>query len=589
MKNVIYILVDALSYDNVGKREYRNTPTPFLDSLAKQSTFFKNVYTQAPYTEAAFVSTLCGENVLDHGGYLLGMEKCDTCYGTLLKKRGYHTLSTFSPYIMSKSYIRDIDEYFYSRVFSLNPLKLYRINYYAQKFNEHTITDKEYIICEKIMIDAFEIWIEQLYALKNKDEKAVMIQDIVNGIENIDDVIFNVEGEYTKFKNNPTDYLEEMFREGGNHNIYKISYLSLENKVSVQTKSYIKNKYKDFVNVVQDKKNSYKKNNEKIDFKYLFDLMINDEQTYHGAISTYRRYENEYNDDTIKESINSHVSEKVTISAFRQLNIFKNKIIELDKKNENYFSFIHLEDFHLPSMIYSYDIENKDVIDKEFKILSNYVRDIPENYRGNLLADMSALYVDSKIEAFFNELNDKLRNDFIFVVTADHGYPCNYNPPRPIIFNSFYQENYHIPLYLYDSTERNPEENLNLHSSLDIMTMIMNKVNNQEILLENREYVLIEYPGPGCPVIHSKELYYAIYDGTYKIGIKSKLNDDVDYTKVVLATNFKEDPDERKNLVRKVKKNKRMRELLCIVNERHKEIREKFANEKFYDELLKGN
>ena len=35
MKNLIYILVDALSFDNVGGRKYRVSPTPFLDELKK--------------------------------------------------------------------------------------------------------------------------------------------------------------------------------------------------------------------------------------------------------------------------------------------------------------------------------------------------------------------------------------------------------------------------------------------------------------------------------------------------------------------------------------------------------------------------
>ena len=97
MKNLIYILVDALSYDNVGKREYRQSPTAFLDELKEQSLSYENMYTQAPYTEAAFVSTVCGENVLDHGGYLLklamsGMLDMEAAGAKEVMDRGYLTL-----------------------------------------------------------------------------------------------------------------------------------------------------------------------------------------------------------------------------------------------------------------------------------------------------------------------------------------------------------------------------------------------------------------------------------------------------------------------------------------------------------------
>ena len=43
---------------------------PFLDRLRKESLDFTNIYSEAPYTEAALVSLLCGMDTLKGGGYL---------------------------------------------------------------------------------------------------------------------------------------------------------------------------------------------------------------------------------------------------------------------------------------------------------------------------------------------------------------------------------------------------------------------------------------------------------------------------------------------------------------------------------------
>lgn len=587
MKNLIYILVDALSYDNVGKREYRQSPTAFLDELKEQSLSYENMYTQAPYTEAAFVSTVCGENVLDHGGYLLGLQNCDTCYANELKKKGYHTLSTFSPYIMSKSYIRGVDEYYYSRAFSLSPLKLYRLDYYKEKYAENIITDQEYEICEILLEDTFETWLDQMEGLLHKDERTVLIQDLINESDKIADVLELVKAQQEIFFENKRRYVKHLFEKGTEHELFQISNVTIKQKVKPETRAYIEEKYGDFLKDVQRKQNALMKKNQNTDYTYLLDLLLHDENRHHGMMQTYRRYKERFASDEIEESVNAAVEEKVTISARRQLDKFSERILELDGKSENYFAFIHLEDFHLPSMTYSYDIDDLECIDREFDKLREFVEKVPDNYQGNLLADMSAFYVDMVLKEFFEKLTQQTKNEFVFVVTADHGYPCNYNPPRPIIFNAFYQENYHIPCVIYNSAMKEKEVKRGLYSSLDIMQVLLNKVEENKKTVPERDHVLIEYPGPGCPDISKKEIYYAIFDGKYKLGIKAKLADDVTAEKVVLATDVEKDPYEKKNLIRQTKKNARMKELIHIVNVRHMEVRDKFSGDKFYMEMLK--
>ncbi len=586
MKNLIYILVDALSYDNVGDREYRESPTPFLDELANKSLSFHNMYTQAPYTEAAFVSTLCGENVLDNGGYLLGLENCKTSYASTLKTKKYHTLSTLSPYIMSKSYIKDVDEYVYSRTYSLAPLKLYRLGYYREKYLNHTMSKKEYLICFALLEDAFEILLDQLDGIQNNREETSLIQDIIDNREKVPVMREEIEVQYESFLTDKTKYVQSIFEFWEEHELFKSANLSMVQKVHSETKKYIEETYGDFLREVQEKENKLMKQNQCYDWGYLLDLACNDEQKYHGAICTYRRYKELYTNHSILDGIDGAIREKVTISASRQLRYFEDRIIELDKQSQPYFAFVHLEDFHLPSMYYSYDIENRDVIDADFKRLQEFVKTLPKNYKGSLVADMSAFYVDCAIKKFFETLSEQTKNEFVFVVTADHGYPCNYNPPRPIIFNAFYQENYHIPLVIYDSAKQEKRVETGLFSSMDIMPLLLAMVQEETESLEERSHVLIEYPGPGCPDISQKEIYYAIFDGKYKVAVKAKLSDKVDSSKVVLVTDIVNDPSERKNLIRKIEKIKRVQELIHMIDLRHSEIAEKFDGDRFYEQIL---
>ncbi|MBQ2986134.1 MAG: sulfatase-like hydrolase/transferase [Tyzzerella sp.] len=586
MKNLVYILVDALSYDNVGAREYRNSPTPFLDELKSKSLSFENMYTQAPYTEAAFVSTLCGENVLDNGGYIWGLEKCERSYASVLKEKNFCTLSTLSPYIMSKSYIKNVDTYVYSRTYSLAPLKLYRLGYFREKYLNHTMTAREYEICERLLDDALEVLLDQLESLQNNGEETVLIQNLVDNKDEVPSILQTVRKQRELYLRDKIAYLQEIFEQWDTQELLKNTKLSMVKKVSADTKRYIEENYGEFLHEVQKKENSLMKKNQKYDWKYILDLACNDEQKYRGAIHTYRKYKELYENTLIIDGINGAVEEKVTISAERQLQFFAEKIIGLDQQKQNYFAFIHLEDFHLPSMYYSYDENSRNVIDRDFKRLEEFVKTIPDNYKGSLVADMSAFYVDNAIRNFFNTLSEQTKNEFVFVVTADHGYPCNYNPPRPIIFNAFYQENYHIPLVIYDSSKPEKRVENGLFSSMDIMDILFDMIDEKEEQLIERPYVLIEYPGPGCPVISSKEIYYAIFDGKYKVAVKAKLAERVDESKVVLVTDVESDAEERRNLIRKIKKLKQVQKLIEIVDARHVEIANKFGGEKFYKHIL---
>lgn len=69
-KNVIMIVLDSVSYDFTKKTKCKACSMPFLHSLMKKGINAINIYSEAPYTEAALVSLLCGDNTLDKTGHM---------------------------------------------------------------------------------------------------------------------------------------------------------------------------------------------------------------------------------------------------------------------------------------------------------------------------------------------------------------------------------------------------------------------------------------------------------------------------------------------------------------------------------------
>lgn len=588
MKNVIYILVDALSYDNIGKKAYRNSPTPFLDKISEKSLYCENMYTQAPYTEAAFISSLAGEKTLENGGYMLGLKKCKKSYGELLGGKGYKTFSTFSPYVYSSTYVKAIEQYFYSRIYSLSPLKIYRLSYFRDLYDKSKLTREHLAVCEELLEDAFEIWLDQLNGLLGENEHNIMVQKLVS-VKIIPEVKALVEAEYKQFKTDSHKYVSNLFENWDKHSLFLIKTLECKEKHSEKVHSEIVKNEMEYLEKIQEKYRRLMKKNMKIDWKYLFDLArYDDSEKLYGARHALNGYLGLYNSTLLTDVITKHVEyDKITISAKTQLDVFYDKIKQADENDENYYAFIHIEDLHLPCMYYTYDTDDYSVIQKEFEYHKKYTECLPANYRGNLAADLSTHYIDYYLGQFFEKMNQNKKNDFLFIVTADHGFPSNYNPPRPLIYNSFYQENYHIPFIMYDSKEKKQLIDYELHSSRDIFDFVIGKaLEEKNVTLPNRDYVMVEYPGPGCPDISKNRLYYAIHDGNYKIAAKAKLTENIDEETVILIFNVREDPDEKKNLVRKEYDNEQVSKLIRILQKRHEVLREKYQGEKFYKYIV---
>ena len=161
MKNVITIVLDAFCYNNLEKKIGSEEVTPFLNKLGRDGISYKKMYSYAPYTEAALISLLGEERTLEEGGYLFGNANIRKSMLSYYKDVGYHTILGYSPYVCSKSYLKGVTEYKYTRLFSIQPCFNYRFKYFKEKKSRGLFQKLYYDACIEILEEAFDTWITQ--------------------------------------------------------------------------------------------------------------------------------------------------------------------------------------------------------------------------------------------------------------------------------------------------------------------------------------------------------------------------------------------------------------------------------------------
>ncbi|MGG7058124.1 sulfatase-like hydrolase/transferase [Clostridium tertium] len=586
MKNVIYIVVDAFSYNNLKKCVGEIEITPFLNNLTSKSYCAHNLYSQAPYTEASMVAILSGENTLDNGGYFFGNNNCKSTIFGNFKKNGYKTISGYSPYVYSKAYIRDVDEFYYTRLYSIEPLFMYRLEYFKEKFDNGIISKKEKEICGILLGEAFDTWIKQAFDILNNNKEASLLSVLVQDIDMIKKVQYELKNELDLFLDNRILYVENIFIQWKEHKLIKINTKYNKHR-ELPLKTYINKAYSNKLSIYQDKYSNIIRK-QFCDFNYIIGTLLRNKRGYKdfkGIVHNYMRY---YSNKYLSNYL-SVITEnaKTEVSMATQFEVFLDSILECDKNNQNYFAYIHVQDFHLPSVFHTVDSNNIKQLEEEFNEAFKLLDNMDCNYRGNIIAALSAHYCDCKIRDLFKKLKESLNNNFLFVVTADHGYPSYEDPIRPMVYNQTYTEAFHIPCIIYDSYNQMAESKNNLLSNIDIFKIIQQKAGIKDSTnIGKRNYILSEYGGPGCPDISERPIWYTLIIEDYSISVECLLNDNISYESIVSIYHLKSDSMQKFNKVKKMYNSKKILKFLDIIQERHLELRRRYGNEKFYTELL---
>lgn len=583
MKNVIYIIIDAFCFNNLELKIGNEYVTPFLRKLMDKSFSFGNMYSQAPYTEASQVTLLSGENCLDNGGYLFGNGNVQHSIFEDYLLHGYHTIFSYSPYVYSKGYLRGVEKYYYTRMYSIEPLFQYRLKYYKDKLLYRIINRDEIETCIILLSASFEEWLDQISDILNEDEKTILIRDMSPSKKVLNEIKVKLICEKKQFEQGKKEYINRLFKNWDDSELRKINK---QYNVVPKFKLHDNNlkKYQDKLNRYQKKISSIHRS-QGIDLKYLFSMLYRNKNGLKDFKHTLENYYRHYTTKFMSNYLTSLDKDyKTEASMKKTFDCFFNTIKGYDKKKEAYFAYIHVQDFHLPSVFHSIDVEDESIVDEEFREAFSLLDKITKsNYKGNILTALSAHFCDLKLRDFYDKLKKELQENFIFVVTADHGYPCYNNPPRPMIYNQTYTEAFHIPLIINSEDSSLYRLSKELQSNMDAVDIVKNISYGKEFHLCRRDFILCEYGGPGCPAICEKPIWYTYIDGNLRVSIECKIEDDISINKVKSIYNTKSDPYEKYDLV---KKDINIERVINIVNKRHLYLRNRYSHEKFYNTLF---
>lgn len=584
-KNVIHIIVDAYCCNNLYRKVGNREVTPFLNMLKKNSVSFERMYSQAPYTEASQVTLLSGENTLDNGGYLFGNGTVEKTMFSEYREAGYQTVFTYSPYVYSKAYLRDADTFYYTRFFSIEPLFLYRLQYYYDIQKQRELNKSEMTVCVILLQEALETWQAQCLSFLNNGEEISLIYDWVKDIAVVKETYDALDTERQKLSFSPEAYVREVFTQWQEHILRKLnkrynerSEIKLRNKC-IETFQKTLGKYQETYSKALKKHH--------LDFQYTVGMVWRNKNGVDDAKNTFAAYRRHRKSTELRDYF-AGVDEtaKTEASMNRTLEVFEKKLSNLDKENENFYAYIHVQDFHLPSVFHSLDTDDFSMLEDEFRIAFELLDGMDNSYRGNIIADLSARYCDRKIELFYNKMKELLHNDFVFTVTADHGFPCYETPPRPMVYNQTYVEAFHIPCIIYDGTHVDCCSEI--YSNMDAVHFEMQYagVEPEHKILE-RQYVLCEYGGPGCPDIGIKPIWYTYIDDQWRISAECPLTKPFSADCVKAVFDIKKDPSERKDLLKSKSVGEAVQQCCEIISKRHDLLRERFEGEKFLQDQLK--
>ena len=591
--NIIFLVVDALCFESLKRSVAGEEVMPFLNKLRRESAVanWDEAFSLAPYTEAAFVSMLGLERTLDSGGYFYSNGNCKETLMEVFQKRGYRTLFAYSPYIYSKSYLRGVTDWYYVRRYSIQPLLTYRLNYYRDVAKDGS--DDRYLRpCRLLVEEAFETWLEQLSKIAAGDWSAKGVVDVFRlPEESAKKVALGVESEYARFCADSNEYVRELVADSANHELVRLNDVYIQ-PTRLRYQDEIVGKYEAKLSGYQDAF-SRQCHRQRPDIRYLASTLIRNgglRGEFLRLVLAYRRF---YRNTLLSSYFDEvYPRGKIELSLEKQSEIVLCEAERYDKAGAPFAVYFQPQDFHLPSVFHTVDVNDDDLVDQEMEEAFSLLDSIDDSYRGNIVADLSARYCDAKIKSFYSRAKQRLKNEFVLVITADHGYPSYDSPPRPMVYNQTYSEAFHVPFIVApggnaDLSFLNGKEDA-VVSSLNLIRSVVfsrEEGNREAGLASAGSSVVCEYAGPGCPDLTTRPVWYTGISDDYRLSLECSLSRDVEISDIKAVFNRKCDPHETINRKNKAMSESGATDLFEGIRSRHSELRQRFDPESFLSDI----
>lgn len=562
MNNILMLVIDSMNNTHI--KESKIELTPFLNSLKEKGVYSDSMYSQAPYTEAATMGIYCGTDVLDNGGYLFRYKNAPLTIFEAMKQKGYDTyFNSFQPQCHPSSLRRGVDEIYYSVGYDLGALWSYRLSHYARLLKEKSITDADFSVLKEIFEDNFSEWLRFLDDLLSDDKSVNMLSGNTkqyNASLTKDMVVC----EYEKYSADNKGYIVEVLISGTSHRLFSIPKHFQDNKIKDRSVlEYVRKEYTPLMKKIRS-----------MDFKL---NMKNCRGIYKGPcrqVVNFVKKPSVYNLKNIAKGALLSINQVFDTDLFDRIDSnydsFKNApsmrthtTHYLNWREERcsdkpHFAVIHVDDIHNPEMFFTYDTEDRALLEKEKNIAAELLSRIPSDYQGSLSHDLSLRYIDSVIEDFFEEMRRKgYLEDTTVLICADHGFSFGGNPLRDSAVINLYLENYNIPFVVYGPGIEHKEIK-GLRQSKDIPATlcdladgnIPSEISGHSVFEDfSYEELLIEYCGGGCPDLSRRDIKMASYNEDLFVGTLAKLDEPITKSNITEVYNLKNDPKQIKNLV----------------------------------------
>lgn len=582
-KNVLLFIIDSLNFSRLKNSD--DTLMPYLDQLSKQGVCCENMFSQAPYTEAAVMDIYCGQNVLDKGGYLKRFKYAKKTIFEAMKENGYITYyNSYQPQCYPSTLRRGIDYVYYNVGFDLGALWSYRLYHYSSLLNDGELTEDDKNNLIDIFDDNFEEWLLFVRNLMDDDESCSLIRG--NDRDYNPQVVYSqVENEYSQYNDNKLEYIYSVLRKGLNHPIYKIPAYVQNNKIKDRSK----------LNEITELFKPLLKDIRRLDLKL---NVANNQGFTRGIFRKFKEFCKKPSKTSYKNFLKSLyivANVLVDLDIYQRigdnLDEFKNApsakmhidhYIKWATRNntEPHFACIHVDDIHNPEEFFTYDSEDLDLLKREKESAQDYLNHIRKDYKGSITHDLSLKYIDSVIKYLVDAMKAKnIFDNTIICITADHGFSFAGYPLRDSFVTNLYLENYRVPFVVVNSGL--PAKRIDkICITKDIPSTIIDIAEQKSdpsfvghSILSDYQYErsMIEYCGGGCPDLTRRELKIASFDSHYFVGSLCSLKDDFEWTKVTEVYDLIKDPYQLNNIRQTVDKDTISKYYYDIKN-RHDEL-----------------
>lgn len=590
--NAIFFFVDSVTWNSIGTNQAKVSPTPFLDSLKAESITTTKLYSHGPYTDAATHSLFTGRDCLDDFGYYFKLNTAPIHHYKVFHDAGYETYDFNYPfYIIGDNVARYIDHSIYSNGFIYGSEWGGIYSYYHDIIKERPLEDNEYLLLRARIEMMFESWERYLNDVLTKPEAMMHHKEILKTYD-ASTALHILKEERVKFNESPIDYIDDFIEQGESHVLVNLDNSGIETYIDASfIDNYIEKKYGKFLDKIAW--NNFRANvwNNMPSLKrILFGLKRylrthnSDEllflQNYLGSLTTIRLMRKRWKK---KGWQNQHTAHTIYQSGL--------KLLKDRNSDKPFYIFFDVEEPHNNIAFFSYDTQDKDVIDREMLVLQQYVDELGTDFKGNLLYLLSLRYSDYQIQKCCEELKRMgLWDTTTILVTADHGSSYTFHPIHNRRVNCFDDECYHIPMLIHHPGGKGIEITSYQYSKdilptfLDVLGLEPCKEFKGRSMLkevEPRTYVIGEYMGPGCPDMLKRKIWFSARDENYLIAYKVGVYEDFNAGELAEVYDLTQDPDGFYN-INDIIDRKKIEYLLAHLHERQLEIRKdttSFMNE----------